>query len=75
LRGAVFADAGSLWGANQTASKLAGVAGQTPALRASAGVGLAWESPIGPLRVDYAVPLVKQPYDKTQPLSFGLMPY
>jgi outer membrane protein insertion porin family len=75
LRGAVFADAGSLWGTNQTASKLPGVAGQTPALRASAGVGLAWESPIGPLRVDYAIPLVKQPYDKTQPLSFGLMPY
>jgi outer membrane protein insertion porin family len=75
LRGAVFADAGSLWGTNQTASALPGVSGAAPALRASAGVGLAWDSPIGPLRVDYAVPLVKQPYDKTQPLSFGLMPY
>lgn len=75
LTAAVFADAGSLWGTSKRAATLPGVAGNTPALRASAGVGLAWDSPLGPLRVDYAVPLVKQPYDKTQPLSFGLMPF
>jgi hypothetical protein len=27
------------------------------------------------LRVDYAYPILKQPFDKTQPLSFGLMPF
>jgi outer membrane protein insertion porin family len=75
LRGAVFADAGSLWGVNKTAAGLPGATGRTLALRASAGVGLAWESPLGPLRVDYAIPLVKQTHDKTQPLSFGLMPF
>jgi outer membrane protein insertion porin family len=75
LRGAVFADAGSLWNVNRTAAALPGLAGNTPALRASAGVGLAWDSPLGALRVDYAYPLVKQPYDKTQALSFGLMPF
>ena len=75
LRAAVFADAGSLWGVNRTAAALPGVVGQTPALRATAGIGLAWDSPLGPLRVDYAVPLVKQPYDKLQPLSFGLVPF
>ena len=67
LRGAVFADAGSLWGVNKTAASLPGLAGNTAALRASVGVGLAWDSPIGALRVDYAFPLVKQPCDKTQP--------
>jgi len=75
LRGAIFADAGSLWGLNGTAAQQPGAVGNTPSLRASVGVGLAWDSPIGALRADYAIPLVKQPYDKTQPFSFGLMPF
>jgi outer membrane protein insertion porin family len=75
LRGAVFADAGSLWGLNSTAAKQPGAVGNTPSLRASVGVGLAWDSPIGALRADYAIPIAKQPYDKTQPFSFGLMPF
>jgi outer membrane protein insertion porin family len=75
LRTAVFADAGSLWGTTGRAATLPGLAGSAPALRASAGVGLAWDSPLGPLRVDYAFPLVKQAYDKVQPFSFGLSPF
>lgn len=72
IRASVFADAGSLWGVNKTAAALPGVAGAAPALRASAGVGLIWDSPLGGLRADYAVPLVSQPYDKLQPFSFGM---
>jgi len=75
LRGAVFADAGSLWSVNKTAAQLPGLAGNALIPRASTGLGLAWESPLGNLRVDYAFPILKQPYDKTQPLSFGLMPF
>jgi outer membrane protein insertion porin family len=75
LRGAVFTDAGSLWGVNKTAATLPGLAGNAFAMRASAGVGLGWDSPLGNLRADYAFPMVKQTYDKTQPLSFGLMPF
>ncbi len=75
LRGAVFADAGSLWNVNRTAAAAPGLAGNAPALRASVGVGLAWDSPLGALRVDYAYPILKQPFDKTQALSFGLMPF
>jgi outer membrane protein insertion porin family len=75
LRGAVFADAGSLWSVNGTAASAPGLAGNTPALRASVGVGLAWDSPLGNLRVDYAYPILKQPFDKTQALSFGLRPF
>ncbi len=75
LRGAVFADAGSLWSISSTAAALPGVAGNTPALRASVGVGLAWDSPLGNLRVDYAFPVLKESYDKTQALSFGLRPF
>jgi outer membrane protein insertion porin family len=75
LRGAVFADAGSLWGVNKTAASLPGLAGNAFAPRASVGVGLAWDSPLGALRADYAYPIVKQPYDKTQAFSFGLSPF
>jgi outer membrane protein insertion porin family len=75
LRGAVFADAGSLWGVNKTAASLPGLAGNALTPRASVGVGVAWDSPIGALRVDYAFPILKQPFDKTQALSFGLMSY
>ncbi|MFA5949552.1 MAG: outer membrane protein assembly factor BamA [Hyphomicrobium sp.] len=72
LRGEVFADAGSLFGLNKTAQSLPGVAGGAAKVRASVGAGLVWDSPIGPLRADYAVPVISQSFDKTQPLSFGI---
>jgi outer membrane protein insertion porin family len=75
LKGAVFADAGSLFGASKTAAALPGVTGSAPALRASVGAGLVWDSPLGPLRADYAIPLAKQTFDKSQPWSFGLAAY
>lgn len=75
LKGAVFADAGSLFGATKTASAVPGLQGGNAAVRASAGVGLVWDSPLGPLRADYAIPLAKQTFDKTQPWSIGLAAY
>ena len=43
----------------------------SPAVRASAGGSIIWDSPFGPLRFDFAYPLLKQPYDRTQFFSFG----
>ena len=40
-------------------------------IRSSVGVGLIWESPFGPLRFDYSVPLTQEPYDRTQRFRFG----
>ncbi|MHC4051289.1 outer membrane protein assembly factor BamA [Bradyrhizobium sp. 25ACV] len=40
-------------------------------IRSSVGVGLIWQSPFGPLRFDYAVPLSKGKYDRTQEFRFG----
>ena len=34
--------------------------------RYSAGVGVAWNSPVGPLKFSYGIPLNKQPGDKIQ---------
>ncbi|MBP0615451.1 outer membrane protein assembly factor BamA [Jiella mangrovi] len=69
FRGAVFADAGSLWGSEFKDQP--GVEGTDFSLRASAGVGLIWASPFGPLRVNYAHPLKKEDFDDTQEFSFG----
>jgi outer membrane protein insertion porin family len=40
-------------------------------IRTSAGVGLLWDSPLGPLRFDLAFAITKQPYDRTQIFRFG----
>jgi outer membrane protein insertion porin family len=40
-------------------------------IRSSVGVGLIWQSPFGPLRFDYAVPLTKGAYDRVQQFKFG----
>ncbi|MNC82600.1 Outer membrane protein assembly factor BamA precursor [compost metagenome] len=41
-------------------------------IRASAGIGVMWASPFGPIRVDYAVPIAKEDYDEEQRFRFGM---
>ena len=41
-------------------------------LRASTGIGISWISPVGPLRIAYAVPLRKQASDKIERLQFQI---
>jgi outer membrane protein insertion porin family len=41
-------------------------------LRASAGVGISWVSPVGPLRLAWGNPIRKQPGDKIQKLQFQI---
>ncbi|MEJ8311254.1 outer membrane protein assembly factor BamA [Agrobacterium larrymoorei] len=69
LRLAGFVDAGTLYG-NKVANS-AGVQDDS-SIRASAGVGIMWASPFGPLRVDYAVPIAKESYDEEQRFRFGM---
>ena len=40
-------------------------------VRTSVGVGLIWQSPFGPLRFDYAIPITKGKYDIVQQFKFG----
>jgi outer membrane protein insertion porin family len=40
-------------------------------VRSSVGVGLIWQSPFGPLRFDYAIPITKGKYDVVQEFKFG----
>ena len=41
------------------------------ALRASGGIGLLWDSPLGPIRFDFAWPFMKEEYDQTQWFRFS----
>ncbi|MEQ1653351.1 MAG: outer membrane protein assembly factor BamA [Hyphomicrobium sp.] len=72
ISGAVFADAGSLWDVGGKAKQILGnnlVDDNT--IRASVGASLMWNSPVGPLRMDYAEVLSKSSVDKEQQFRFG----
>lgn len=69
MSGAVFADAGSLFGANETAKKFGVI--DDNVIRSSVGVSLIWNSPVGPLRADYAFILSKAATDDEQVFRFG----
>lgn len=79
LRGAVFADAATLYGSKINRHLNDGnpnndinIAGTDLQLRASVGVGLMWASPFGPIRIDYAIPVKKQDQDDVQEFNFGI---
>ena len=59
-----FVDAGNVFGDNEKIS--------FGEMRASAGLGLSWISPLGPLRIAYAQPVRKQAGDKIQKLQFQI---
>lgn len=71
LRAAVFADAGTLFG-NEVDTGGEAHSSTSAKLRASLGVGVVWASPFGPLRLDYAVPVLKEDYDEEQNFRFSI---
>ena len=46
--------------------------GNSPKPRASIGIGVNWNSPFGPFRIDFAYPLLKQKGDDTKKFSFNV---
>lgn len=77
LRGAVFADAGSLFGVDSASRALVAANGGNMAqvddnsIRASIGASVIWKSPFGPIRFDYAEPVASQPWDRIRQFTFG----
>jgi outer membrane protein insertion porin family len=75
IRGAIYADAGSLWGYEgptawpATAETMSVADGAK--VRSSIGAGIVWDSPFGPMRFDYAIPITKEGYDRVQQFRFG----
>jgi len=62
LRLSAFIDAGQVYGEGEKVD--------LSQLRYSTGVGLAWSSPFGPLRLSLGIPLNKKPGDSVQRLQF-----
>jgi outer membrane protein insertion porin family len=70
LRGRVFTDAGILDDVD-VSPRPGDNLKLNSALRASAGVGITWASPFGPIGIDIAQPIKKESYDKTEFFRFS----
>lgn len=67
IQGHAFSDFGALWNVPYSGSEVVDESN----LRASAGIGISWRSPFGPIRVDYAEPISKEDYDETETFRFN----
>ena len=65
--GAVFSDIGTL--VNSVAE--GNIVQDEPTLRIAVGIGLAWRSPFGPVRIDFAIPVVSESFDKEEIVRFN----
>ncbi len=66
VRAHTFSDFGSLWDIDEIGIDLL----EENSIRASAGVGISWKSPFGPIRLDYAIPYSSESYDKEEKFRF-----
>lgn len=64
VRASVFFDVGQIKGDGGTS--------EASEFRYSTGLGLAWSSPIGPLKFSYAIPIKTQPGDRLQRFQFQI---
>jgi outer membrane protein insertion porin family len=69
LRVFAFADAGNVWWDKSPIDYQ--IPGGNP-IRASAGFGLSWISPVGPLQLSYGIPLRSKSDDKIQRFQFQI---
>lgn len=70
VKGAVFVETGTVWRAANRNPAHPIIDHKAP--RLSAGFGISWDSPFGPLRIDYAAYVKKNKKDETQRLFFGV---
>jgi outer membrane protein insertion porin family len=68
ITGGAFLDVGSVWGLDDTAGTA--LVDDSARLRASLGISILWDTPIGPLRFNFSKPLKSEAYDLEQ--SFDL---
>ncbi len=67
VRAHVFSDFGSLWNVDDSGATVE----DENSLRLSVGAGLSWRSPLGPLRVDFATPILDEEYDVDEVFRFS----
>jgi outer membrane protein insertion porin family len=67
VNGAIFSDFGTLTGLDFDDLVIA----DTGSIRLAAGIGVTWDSPFGPVRIDFSVPLIKEDFDETENIRFN----
>jgi outer membrane protein insertion porin family len=69
ITGRVFTDFGSLFRAVESGPTVE----NSKSLRVASGAGVSWASPLGPIRLDLGIPLVRESFDKKElfRISFG----
>ena len=67
LRGVLFGDIGTLTEIDVSGANLRDEA----SLRSSLGIGVSFDSPVGPIRMDWALPVQKEDFDKTEVFQFN----
>ena len=65
--GHLFTDVGTLTDIDASGADIVDEASP----RVSVGVGVSWQSPFGPIRVDVALPVVKEDFDDTESFRFS----
>ena len=68
IKGRVFSTAGTLTSIDTNNSNYY----DEGSIRLTAGAGVLWQSPFGPIRIDYSLPILKETYDKTETFSFNV---
>lgn len=68
VAGHAFSDAGSLFEIDELSDP--NLVDES-SVRVAAGFGVSWRSPFGPVRVDYALPIVKEDYDQEEAFRFN----
>ena len=71
VKGAFFADAGTLFGIEDSVALNLEPGSDDLSIRTSVGFGVEWASPFGPLRADFAIALTEEGFDETQFFRIG----
>jgi outer membrane protein insertion porin family len=67
VRGRVFSDVGALWAIDGDDSGV----NDSSSPRVSVGTGISWNSPFGPVVIDFGIAVVEEDFDKTELFNFS----
>ena len=69
IRGRIFSTVGTL---TEIDEAITSNLGDTESLRVSLGIGISWDSPFGPIQLNYARPIRSEVFDEEEFISFGV---
>ncbi len=66
VRGSIFIDGGSLADLDDSGTNIVDIG----SMRAATGFGISWDSPFGPIRIDFTETLLSERFDETETVNF-----